>query len=350
VLKDPKKTIVDGIRRRRGAALLLPFVLAASILLMPWAAGQSGAQSGRAMVNLKVQLSWLDDVEFSGIYMAIHNGYFKKYGLNVTTAPGGVNVDPRSVVANGAAQIGTVAEGTDVVVGISHGAPIQAFAAMYQKNPGCLLVMNKSHIKSAKDLIGKTIGIQNNARDQIDGILQYNHIPLSKVKIQVVGTSTTPLLLGKIDAFTAFAFNEPVALALKGYKVSCLSFSDIGLPAYGDAMVAKTSMIKSQPQVLAEFVKAVQKGWQYTLAHPTHTANVVLKTYAPQQDKKQQHAQMPVELSLIKAPGSPGLLGMTSSVWQRSIQFMKSEKVLARPVTVSDVMTQSIFNRAKTIH
>jgi hypothetical protein len=41
---------------------------------------------------------------------------------------------------------------------------------------------------------------------------------------------------------------------------------------------------------------------------------------------------------------------MTSSVWQRSIQFMKSEKVLARPVTVSDVMTQSIFNRAKTLH
>jgi NitT/TauT family transport system substrate-binding protein len=349
-VNNAKTTMFDRVRRRRGAALLVPFVLATSILLMPWAAGQSGAQSSRATVNLKVQLSWLDDVEFSGIYMAIHNGYFKKYGLNVTTAPGGVNIDPRSVVANGAVQIGTVAEGTDVVVGISHGAPIQAFAAMYQKNPGCLLVMDKSHINSAKDLVGKTIGIQNNARDQIDGILQHNHIPLNKVNIQVVGTSTTPLLLGKIDAFTAFAFNEPVALGLKGYKVHCLSFSDIGLPAYGDAMIAKTSMIKSQPQVLAEFVKAVQKGWQYTLAHPTQTANVVLKTYAPQQDKQQQHAQMPIELSLLKAPGSPGLLGMTSNVGQRSIQFMTSEKVLPKPVTVKPVMTQSIYNRAKRLH
>lgn len=347
---DAKTTIVSGIRRRRGLALALPLLLAASIFVLPWTGGQSSAQSVRSTVNLKVQLSWLNDVEFSGIYMAIHNGYFKHYGLNVSTLPGGVTVDPRSIVANGAAQIGTVAEGTDVVVGISHGAPIQAFAAQYQKNPGCLLVMKKSHITSAKDLVGKTIGIQNVARDQIDGILQYNHIPLSKVKIVVVGSSTTPLLLGKIDAFTAFAFNEPVALGLKGYKVSCLSFSDIGLPAYGDAFIAKTSMIKSQPQVLAEFVRAVQKGWTYTLAHPTQTANIVLKNYAPQQDKKQQHAQMPIELSLLRAPGSPGLLGMTRNVWQRSIQFMAKEKVLAKPVTVNQVMTQSIFNRAKKLH
>jgi NitT/TauT family transport system substrate-binding protein len=343
------KTMFGGVPGR-AATLVLPLVLVASMFVLPWTAGNTGAQSARATVNLKVQLSWLDDVEFSGIYMAIHNGYFKKYGLNVTTAPGGVNIDPRSMVANGAAQIGTVAEGTDVVVGISHGAPIQAFAAQYQKNPGCLLVMKKSHITSAKDLVGKTIGIQNNARDQINGILQYNHIPLNKVKIQVVGTSTAPLLLGKIDAFTAFAFNEPVALGMKGYKVSCLSFSDIGLPAYGDAFVAKTSMIKSQPQVLAEFVKAVQKGWQYTIAHPTQAANVVLKSYAPQQDKKQQHAQMPIEISLLKTPGSPGLLGMNATVWRRSIQFMKSEKVLAKPVTVSQVMTQSIFTRAKQLH
>lgn len=347
---DVQRWVIAGIRRPGRREVLLSLLLAASILLLPWAAHRSAAQPARGTVNLKVQLSWLNDVEFSGVYMAIHNGYFKKYGLNVTTQPGGVTIDPRSVVANGAAQIGTVAEGTDVVVGISHGAPIQAFAAMYQKNPGCLLVMDKSHITSAKDLVGKTIGIQNNARDQIDGILQYNHIPLSKVKILVVGTSTAPLLLGKIDAFTAFAFNEPVALGLQGYKVSCLSFSDIGLPAYGDALIAKTSMIKSQPQVLAEFVKALQEGWQYALAYPTQTANLVLRNYAPQQDKKQQHAQMPIELSLLRAPGSPGLLGMTRSVWQRSIQFMRKEGVLAKPVTVNQVMTLSIFDRAKRLH
>jgi ABC-type nitrate/sulfonate/bicarbonate transport system substrate-binding protein len=73
---DAKHTVVDGIRRQRGWALLLPLLLAASIFLLPWAAGRSGAQSARGTVDLKVQLSWLNDVEFSGIYMAIHNGYF----------------------------------------------------------------------------------------------------------------------------------------------------------------------------------------------------------------------------------------------------------------------------------
>jgi NitT/TauT family transport system substrate-binding protein len=336
-----------GQRRHvRGGAISC--VIAAAVLSGCGANATSSLSktTPKHLTSLKVQLSWLNNVEFAGIYVAEHNGYFKKYGLDVSTTPGGVTVDPRSVVANGAAEIGTVAEGTDVVLGVSSGAPIQAFAAEYQKNPGCLLVKANSSIHSAKDLVGKTIGIQNAARQQIQGILQYNHIPQSKVKIEVVGSSPTPLVLGKIDAFTAFDFNEPVALRLQGIKVRCLSFSDIGLPAYGDVFIAKTSTIKSQAKVLAEFVKAVQRGWAYTKSHQTQVADMILANFAPQEDKKQQHAQVPVEISLLLTPGSKGLMWMAPPVWQRSIQFMKSEGVMKKQVTVNQVMTLSIWQRA----
>lgn len=300
---------------------------------------------------LKFQQSWLLDVEFAGLYAAIEKGYFRDYGIDVTPVPGGVSVDPRAIVASSGDTLGTVSMGTDEVLGVSNGADYKAIGAVYQKNPGCLLVHANAGITSVKDLVGKSIGIQNPARQQILGILSYNGIDASQVDLVTVGYDPTVFATGKVDAFMSFAFNEPVAMELKGIKTECFSYSDIGLPAYGDAIIAKTSVIRDNPDLLAKFIRALQKGWQYTLDNPDEVTAFSLSNYAKEADKTQQAAQMKVELPMLTSPATKAnsLLWMEASVWQQTIDFMGKSKQLAKPVTVDDVMTMDILHRAAAL-
>lgn len=342
------------IPRRVGLRLSATLsVLAALLLLMVPGVGRAPAAAAPAkLTSIKVQLGWLNNVEFSGIYVAEAKGYFKKYGLDVTTLPGGTTIDSRSVVASGAAQIGTVAEATDEAIADTRGAGLLAFGAIYQQNPGCMMVRANSGIKTGADLKGKTIGLQNPARDQVIGMLNYSHVPLNSVKLVTVGFDPTPFALGKVDAYTAFAFNEPVAMQLKGIKVNCLSFSKLGLPAYGDIFIAKKTTVTGQPDMLAHFLKAVQMGWQYTLAHPQAVVNLVLKNYAKDQDPKQQSLQMKVQIPMLtsSATNKHGLLWMTNSVWKKSLSFLYVQHMIKKNLKVSDVATNAILKRAATLH
>ena len=125
-----------------------------------------------------------------------------------------------------------------MIIGISEGVPYKCFGASFQQNPGCLMVLANSGIFSVKDLVGKTIGMQPDAKQQVLGILQANGVASDKVNLTIVDDSPTPLVEHKIDAYTAYVFNEPIALAMQGIKTRCYSFSDIGLPGYGDCLIA----------------------------------------------------------------------------------------------------------------
>lgn len=317
--------------------------------------GAAGAAQARTRVvgknasKVKFQESWLNNVEFAGVYVAVKKGYFRDAGLDVDIIPGGTTVDPRNSVANGAATFGSVAVGTDEVLAVSQGADIKAIAAQFQKNPGCLMVHAGSGINSIKDLKGKTIGIQNAARQQVAAILQHNGLSQNDVKLAIVGYDPTPFAVGKVDAYTAFAFNEPIALAQKGIKTKCFSFSDIGLPAYGDVLIAQRSTIAKDPSLLVAFIGAVQRGWKYTIAHPDEVTRLTLHDFAKDQNAKQQRAQMKVELPMLGShvTRAHGLLWMDRQVWQQSIDFMQRAKLLKKPVTVDDVMTNEILARVR---
>src|ERR1700728_4177420 len=211
---------------RSGQACAALGVLSAGGLLAGCnsAASSANSSSSGGTVHVSLQESYLNNAEFAGYYIAAKKGYFAKYGLDV------------NIIAAG---------------------------ATFQANPGCLMVLAKSDIFSVKDLEGKTIGMQDDARQQVLGILQSNGVPVGKVNLQVVGDDPTPLVLGKIDAYTAYAFNEPIALKMQGISTRCYSFSSIGLRGYGANLIANSDTIKSSPDMLARFIKASQQAWAY---------------------------------------------------------------------------------------
>jgi ABC-type nitrate/sulfonate/bicarbonate transport system substrate-binding protein len=314
-------------------------------------AGPSGASSPGGTVHISLQESYLNNAEFAGYYIAAKKGYFAKYGLDVNIIAAGATTDPRTVVANGGAQIGFVSETSDVLIGISQGVPYKCFGATFQANPGCLMVLAKSDIFGVKDLVGKTIGMQDDARQQVIGILQSNGVPVDKVNLQVVGDDPTPLVLGKIDAYTAYAFNEPIALKMQGIGTRCYSFSDIGLPGYGDNLIATNDTIASSPDMLARFVRASQEAWAYSIAHPAEAVAVTLDDYPSGQNAEQQKLQMQAQIPMLTSAATQahGLLWIDATVWGQAISTAEAANSLKKPLTVGESMTQEILQRAAKV-
>ncbi len=298
--------------------------------------------------SIKLQESYINNAEFAGYYVASKKGFYHKYGLTVDLLSGGTTIDPRTIVADGGAQIGIVSETSDVLIGIAEGVPYKCIGAAFQTNPGCLMVLGSSKIYKVKDLEGKTIGIQDNARQQVLGILKANKVPPDKVNILVVGTDPGSLVEGKVDAYTAFAFNEPIALKMKGIATRCYSFSNIGLAGYGDNVIAMDHTITSTRETLARFMRASQEGWAYAITHPEEAVSITLTDYPSDQTPKQQTLQMEVQIPMVRSAWTKhhGLLSIDPSVWAKAIKAAKQSKALAKPVSVKESLTETILARA----
>lgn len=314
------------------------------------ASASSGSPSGK-LTDVKFQESYINNAEFAGYYLAVQKGFFAKYGLNVTIIPAGATTDPRTVVADGGAQIGVVSETSDVLIGISQGVPYKCFGAAFQVNPGCLMVLGKSDIYNVQDLKGKTIGMQDDARQQVIGILNSNKVPLSDVTLQVVGDDPTPLVLGKIDAYTAYVFNEPIALKMQGIATRCYSFSSIGLPGYGDNLIATNDTLSSDPDMLARFVRASQEGWQYAIQNPAEAVSVTMNDYPAGNNLEQQKLQMQAQIPLLTSAVTKqhGLLWVSTSIWSQAIATAEASNSLKKPLTVADTLTLDVLQRAASV-
>lgn len=301
--------------------------------------------------SVKLQQSYLNNVEFAGYYVAASKGIYAKYGLTVDILTAGTTTDPRSIVADGGAQIGIVSETSDTLIGIAQGVPYKCLGAAFQTNPGCLMVLGSSKIYNIKDLEGKVIGIQDDARQQVLGILKAHKVPASKVGLLVVGTDPQSLVEKKVDAYTAYVFNEPIALKMKGIATRCYSFSKIGLPGYGDNIIATNDTIKSTAEMLARFMRASQEGWKYALDHPSDAVSITLDKFPSDQTPTQQKLQMQAQVPMLTSATTKahGLLAISSSVWAKAIDAAKASGALAKPVTVAESLTQEILKRAALV-
>ncbi len=336
-----------------GKATLAVGFLSAGRRVLDSLAHESTLSSRRAasVTSIKLQESYINNVEFAGYYVAAKKKFFHKYGLTVDILTAGTTTDPRAIVADGGAQIGIVSETSDVLIGISQGVPYKCIGAAFQTNPGCLLVLGSSKIYNIKDLEGKVVGIQDDARQQVLGILKAHNVPASKVGLLVVGTDPESLVEGKVDAYTAYVFNEPIALKMKGVATRCYSFSKIGLPGYGDNVIATKSTIHSTGDMLARFIRASQEGWKYAIAHPTEAVSVTLDDFPSDQTPTQQKLQMQAELPMLTSSTTKahGLLAISKSVWAQAIDAAKASGSLARAVTVDESLTQNILKRAASV-
>jgi NitT/TauT family transport system substrate-binding protein len=326
----------------RGAAMLGVTAVGDQILLP-----RAGAQ---APVGLSEQLGWLANSQMAGDFVAIAKGYFKDAGLDVKLQPGGPSIDPVQIVAGGGVPFGNVASVAVLVTARSRGLPVKAFAAALQKHPFAFMFFKKSGIRTPRDFIGKTIGIQATARVLLDAVLAKYEIPQDKVKVILIGGTTQPLVIGQVDVITGWLIDAPQVDAIKqagGFSYFLLW--DLGIRLYAFTYFTTDRVLNERKDVLARFIAASSKGWLYAANHPDEAVDDVMNATTGL-DRRLELETWKNETPYMFSPltKQAGWGAMDPNVWTAISDTYHGLKQIPQPVPATDVMTTEIVEMAKT--
>jgi NitT/TauT family transport system substrate-binding protein len=111
-----------------------------------------GAVSVQAQTptNLTFFLTYIPNIQFAPIYVAMEKGYFADAGLNITLQSGD-EPDGINLIAANQLQFG-LASGEQVIAARAQDRPVRSVYEWYQKYPIGVVVSNESGIKTPADL------------------------------------------------------------------------------------------------------------------------------------------------------------------------------------------------------
>jgi ABC-type nitrate/sulfonate/bicarbonate transport system substrate-binding protein len=285
-----------------GGAVALP-----SWLLAACGSGSSGAGGGN-LTLVRYQLDWIKNSEFAGFYIADAEGYYKQEGLTVKLLPGADVASHEAVVAGGGAEIGTSSFLSRIVDAVNSGSDLVVVGAGFQQSPIGLMSMAKNPIRTAKDMVGKRIGLQEGSTSEIKLILKLNGLDPNNWKEVLVGFDPSPLLHGQVDAYYAYLTNQPLIFESMGLKEGkdfvVVSFQDLGWYQYGFLAITKRAYLEQHRDHVVGFMRATIKGWERAIQDPQLGIRLTMQKYGKNLGLKEptEVASLNAQLPLMQSP------------------------------------------------
>lgn len=330
-------------------------ILAAGALLLAGCGADNGAaqsaSSGKeALRELTVVLDWYPNALHTFLYQAEEAGYFAEEGLTVNIqSPAGTN-DAMSMVAAGKADIGLYYQQDVIQARVEQDVPVKSVAAVVQAPLNIILSLEEKDITEPKDLVGKTVGYAGTELSEalVHSIMQSSGADSSDVTLVDVGFDLmSSMTTGNVDATIGCLVNHEVPqMEKEGFAVNYFFPDDFGVPQYYEGIfLASDEMIENEPDVIASFLRACQKGFADFKNQPDETLQVLLDNQDeanfaldPDVEKKSTETLLP----LMETADAP-FLSQSEACWQENIDWMYDEGLISEKPEVSEVMVNIEF-------
>ncbi len=235
--------------------------------------------------DIKVQLRWKHQFQFAGYYMALHKGFYKEAGLNVTLIEGDSSTNVVKTVLSKDADFGI--SNSSLVLDYMSKKDVVMIGAIFQHSPNILLA--KKEFKSPGDLVGAgKIALMGGDQDvELKAMFIKEGVDLAKVKFVPKERHLEDLLESKVAAMNAYISNEPFLLAQNKIDFSIIDPRTYGLDFYGDTLFTSNELYKKEHKTVSDFRKASFKGWEYALRNIEESVEVIQKHYNTQNKSKE---------------------------------------------------------------
>lgn len=233
------------------------------------------------MQDVTVGLIPITDV--APIYLGDKQGFFKEHGINLTldTAQGGAAIVPG--VVSGQFQFG-FSNVTSLILAHDKGLPLKVVAAGNSSTGtppdfSAIVVKDDSPIKSAKDLEGKTVSVNTlkNIGDTTvrESIRKAGGDP-STVKFVELAFPDMPAAVEN-DRVDAAWVVEPFVTVAKsqGDRVVAWNLIDTAPDLMIAAYFTSEELEKSDPELVKNFVAALNESLEYAQAHQDEVRQIV---------------------------------------------------------------------------
>lgn len=301
-----------------------PYALVVALLVA------SGASAAPPAETLRLQLNWLPEPEFGGIYAAREGGHFAAQGLSVEILKGGPDVPAVQMAAAGRVEL-AVAAADEVVSLRAKGAKVVAVFATYQTSPQAIMVRADRGVATIPELLaaGGTL-IAQPGLAYLKWLRRQYGFGTTRLVPYGSGAMAQFLDPGRRDvAMQCFVFAEPLTARRQGVEPRVLLIADTGFDPYAAVIVTREEFLVKRRDTVRRFVAALRAGWQAYLADPAPT-NRVMAALNTAMDLETFTAAAEVQRPLLESEATRerGLGAMSGERWRTLVAQLRSLGVI----------------------
>jgi ABC-type nitrate/sulfonate/bicarbonate transport system substrate-binding protein len=259
---------------------------------------------------LTMSLSWIPDVEYADLWVALERGFIADAGLRFDYLPGGPNApQPVLEISAGEADFGdsdwlpfcdAIAQGNDFVI----------LASLFPVCPVGLISLPPHPVRVPADLTGKRFLVQGpNERAVLQALFRINGLVENYTAVPV-GFSPEPLLAGAGDAYFCFVTNQPQVLARMGLRQGSdfyvTRLYDLGYRVCASLLTIERKTLQRRRGEMVRFLGALLRGHAANAADPAHGARLAVERYGADLglSLEQQTTLNRLQIALETEPGA----------------------------------------------
>lgn len=296
------------------------------------------------MTPVRVQLQWVAQSQFAGVYAAQEEGFYEEEGLDVTILEGAPDIVPQQVCVNDGAEFCT-AWVPKVLESNEAGADLVNIAQIFQRSGTREVAFADSGIETVADLRGKRVGVWDfgNEHEVFAALRQEGIDPENPddVTIVIQPFDMTLLLQGEIDAAEAEIYNEYAQVLeqenpetgelYQPEDLNVIDFNEVGTAMLQDAIWVTDSWISQEgnEETAVKFLRATFKGWMFCRDNFDECVQHVLDA-GPTLGEGHMRWQLN-EVNALVWPSPNGIGMMDQALWDQTVDVALEGEVISEP-------------------
>lgn len=238
-----------------------------------------GRAAGQAMRKIKYTLPWAPHGGYAFSFVARHENYWSKRGLDVQVDRGFGSGDACKNVAVGRYEFGLADFGT-MITAVARDLDLVCLAMVSHKGQMGLLSLKKTGITKPKDLEGKRYGTVAGSADFAiwPAFVKAAGIDAGKVKVVFMGPEIRikALIEGQVDAIGTFYGSDAPTFLANRIDYNLLLYANYGLEMYSHGIITRSQLVREDPKLCQDFVDGVMEGLAFSYLHPERTVEIHL--------------------------------------------------------------------------
>nr|WP_072514120.1 ABC transporter substrate-binding protein [Ndongobacter massiliensis] len=214
------------------------------------------------MRTLNMILDWFPNTIHAGMLLAQRRGYYaeKNLALSISGEVHGVLKAPETIDF-------VVGPEASILTEIAENGNIIGIASLSYRQDSGIISLKEAGIKRPKDLTGKRITHWTPAwfHAVVGELVNRDGGDYEKVEKISMDVGEPEEVLGKVaDAIWIYKYWEYFVMKQAGYEVNYIPFVEYGQPFNypAPAMAARRALVEKEPEVIADFLAATEKGYQ----------------------------------------------------------------------------------------
>ncbi len=334
MIKKPASAIMSLV-------IAITAAISASCIKTPSESKVSGAGKQRVVLVL----DWVVNTNHTGIFVAQELGYFSDEGLEVEIiqAP---DMNFLEMVGVDSAQIGICGQEQLTQARVTGNVPIVAIGTILQQNTSGFASPADRGITRPKDFEGKRYSGWGTPLEEnfIKDLMINDGGDFNKVEMKMM-SATDYFASMETEADFAWIYYgwDGIGAEIREYPINFILLQDIDkeMDFYSPVFISNEKTIENEPEMLAKFMRAVSKGYKYTVDNNEEACDLLLRS-APETSR--EHALASIEYLSEYYLDENGNFGtMRRSVWEDFSEWMYENGLISSPLNVQEAYTDGFI-------